>query len=257
MGFFDRNNYDRDFGGQGRGSWDMGNRGGSYQGQGGPRMGQGEGGRPAWNQVENGMRNTFDRTHRDSYGQHDMDGYGAGNYNAGSNWRERAESSLRRGMERLQNGGSHGMAGYDRDYGYRGTPGNNYGGGMSYDRDYGYSSGGRPMGGYDSGMQRGYATGGSGYDGPYKSRQQIDNGDPFGDRSSHTPIRMTRGEYPSRGDMEGGMSGSQGRDRGYDRNFGNGIGYDPYYHGEGLQQGGFAAREPYDRNYQDRDRGWF
>ena len=45
---------------------------------------------------------------------------------------------------------------------------------------------------YDRGRMEG-DRGGMDYDRGYKTRQQTDAGDPFGDRQAHTPIRMTGG----------------------------------------------------------------
>lgn len=102
---------------------------------------------------------------------------------------------------------NQGMGGYDRDFRNRGTPGARMGGGLGgYDRDFDRDRG--AMG---------------------KSRSQVDQGDPFNDRSRGTPFRTMRGEY------EGGQDRDFGnRNRNYDRDFNDagygagGVGYDPY-----------------------------
>lgn len=110
------------------------------------------------------------------------------------------------------------MAYYGRDYD-RGTwGGSNYGspaynaGGGGYGPAYGgrggYRSGYRNGGyGYDRNFSRGA---GGGYDRNYKSQWQTDYGDPFGDRSRGTPIRMMRGEFENENRDRNGW-------RGYDR----------------------------------------
>ncbi len=147
---------------------------------------------------------------------------------------------------------------YDRDYGNRGDTWN-----RGYDRSY--RSGG---GSYDRGGMtrdnRGWAASGydrdmrtSGYDRAYKSRWQTDFGDPFGDRTARTPMRMIRGEYQSGYDR--GFRGSN-RDlergnTGYGRDYyeANPMSYDPHPAGN---RGGNRARgnRPYGRGY---DAGWF
>lgn len=94
------------------------------------------------------------------------------------------------------------MAYYGRDYD-RGGWGDSYYGSPAYNQGGGY----RPGYGGQSGNRYGYRTGaygydrnfsrgtGGGYDRNYKSRWQTDHGDPFGDRSRGTPIRMLRGEF--------------------------------------------------------------
>ncbi len=90
-----------------------------------------------------------------------------------------------------------GTAGYDRemragqgyDAGYRTRP-------THYGSDYGATGTGRYGRGvgYEPGFprDRGYDR----YD--YKSRQQTDAGDPFGDRQSRTPVRMVNEDYTDR-----------------------------------------------------------
>lgn len=132
---------------------------------------------------------------------------------------------------------------YDRNYRY-GATNRGYG----YDRDLGNRMVGGvqrgwnrvenetrdafDMGGYDREYGAGAANRGYGYDRDYKSRWQTDYGDPFGDRTSRTPIRMTRGEYHAPGYDRGyGPNANSGgyAGAGYDRDFGvNPMGYDPY-----------------------------
>lgn len=139
--------------------------------------------------------NDYDRNYR----------YGA--YNRGVGYDrdlgDRMAGGARRGWNKLENGARDAV-----DMG-------------GYDRNYVYGAGAPNRGGY-----------GAGYDQDYKSRWETDYGDPFGDRSSRTPIRMTRGEYNAPGydrgygnpGYSGGYSGV-----GYDRDYGvNPMSYDPY-----------------------------
>jgi hypothetical protein len=134
------------------------------------------------------------------------------------------------------------------------------GGAAGYDRGMrGYDS---SMRGYDRGMRRV----GIGYDEQYKSRQQTDAGDPFGDRQNHTPIRMIRGEphgydRDMRGDYDRGF-----RNRGYDRDHGysgrdgrdfasNPVSYDPGYGGS--RRGMNRYDNSWFGNNRGYDRDWF
>lgn len=92
-----------------------------------------------------------------------------------------------------------GSAGYDRemrpghgyDAGYRSRPtgyGADYGPGYATTGRYGRGLGYEPGFPRDRGYDR--------YD--YKSRQQTDTGDPFGDRQSRTPVRMVNEDYTDR-----------------------------------------------------------
>lgn len=272
MGIFDRN-YDRDFGSRG---------GAGYHGSDrdlGDRMRQG------WDRMKNTARDAMDRDDDGGYG------YRGGAY--GSN-----EGG--RGRER-----TFGASGYDRDlgsagYGYGAGGGNWQREGLNrlegdnrdtFDRDSGWYSGrgaGMGMGGgsawnYDRDFERGGGNMGAssdmggGYDRNYKGRWQTDNGDPFGDRSSQTPIRMMRGGFQGGGEGRGAMGNGYDRDfgRGYgagsgmgydrdmmrggsmdnDRSYMNGLGYDPYEgdlnRGRG---GGWGMQQNRNRGY---DRGWF
>jgi hypothetical protein len=151
---------------------------------------------------------------------------------------------------------------YDRDYGYRGGTWN-----RDYDRNFraDWNRGDRDIGdrgvgnrdmGYWGGNRYDRDFGAMGYDRSYKSRWETDFGDPFGDRSARTPMRMIRGEY------EGGDRGYQGANR-YGRDYyeANPMGYDPY-----AGRPGYTGREGtwmrgYDRNYRTSgrgyDTGWF
>lgn len=173
---------------------------------------------------------------------------------------------------------------YDRDYGYyRGTAGrygagpNRPGRGFGNDRYVGYRG---TNAGYDVGYR-----GAAGYDAGYKSRWETDYGDPFGDRSSNTPIRVINDEYRGHAGYDRGMMG-RGYDRGmmgggftrsdYDRGFTGGynrntfgnrnygttntgysanpVGYDPYYGGN---RSGNFGRSGYARGYRGYDEGLF
>jgi len=139
---------------------------------------------------------------------------------------------------------------YDRGYGASSVP--------PYGGDYGARD---AQGGYDR-SYRGHNT--WRYDENYKSREQTDSGDPFGDRSSGTPMRVVdeprdrgwfgrsdydrehrydasfRNDRSSRGDR-GGYGG--------DYRGGHPMGYDPYegresrnpagYRNRGYERGGF------------------
>ncbi|HET7275987.1 MAG TPA: hypothetical protein VFI91_12535 [Longimicrobiaceae bacterium] len=127
---------------------------------------------------------------------------------------------------------------YDRDYGsYR--PRTGYGAGPRYGQEYGFR-GASPTGmwGIPNEPEYGYYGGRYGYDANYKSQWQTDNGDPYGDRPSHTPMRMIRGEY-------------EGPDRGYRSSPGYDRGYDRGYTGYSRRPGGYRG---YGRGY---DAGWY
>ena len=143
-----------------------------------------------------------------------------------------------------------GYRGNDRDLGYGGA-------GHGYNRE-GYNREGWNRGGYGAtGYDRNYYGYGNdrGYARDYKSRWETDYGDPFGDRTSRTPIRMMNEEFHGGGydrDYNAGM-----RNR-YDReyrggNYSTGVGNDPYY-GTGDTRGnmGYGNRGGYNAGY----RGW-
>lgn len=153
-------------------------------------------------------------------------GYSAGGSRGG--FLDRAQNAVRRGWENVEDrfdrddndrhmgggamrGGSSWAGNYDREYrgasdlrGYRDSEGN-YGvtrvGGMNrYGADY--RAGGMEM-----------DRGGRDYDRGYKTREQTDAGDPFGDRVSHTPIRMTGGGMGNRGSLGRYDGNYRGNDR--------------------------------------------
>lgn len=197
MGLFDRN--------EGR---DRGYRGG-YDRDMGDRMRQG------WHRVEEGFRGRDPNDTgmrggpymRDDYENRSTRDYGADYGTWGgrdvspteAGWRG---GGMNRGGWNLGGGrneaGRWGSGGYDRemrgdayDRGYRGRSGQ-YG----YGADYGATGPGQY--GRGLGYEPGYPRE-RGYDRhEYKSRQQTDAGDPFGDRQSHTPIRMVNEDYTDR-----------------------------------------------------------
>jgi hypothetical protein len=163
-------------------------------------------------------------------------GWTAGGSHRGGGFLDRAQNAVRRGWDNLEDrvdrdddrngmhlgggamrGGSSWAGRYDRDWhqpsdlrGYR--DGENH---------YGVTHAGGMMGGgaglnrygsdYDrdmtlrGGMNRYSAD----YDRGFKSREQTDAGDPFGDRPNHTPIRVTGGSRGSLNRYDNGY----GRDR--------------------------------------------
>jgi hypothetical protein len=102
---------------------------------------------------------------------------------------------LERGWDRLTSNdydrGYRGSSAYDRSYRSSGY-GTDFGR-TRYGSEYGTSGYNRGLG-EDPwyGRDRGYDVR------DYKSRQQIDAGDPFGDRQSRTPIRMVNEDYSDR-----------------------------------------------------------
>jgi hypothetical protein len=168
-----------------------------------------------------------------------------------------------RDMNTTYNRGTMGAGGYGSTGGY----GNQNRGG--FERT-GYSTTGGQGGDYNARNARG------GYDQPYwghdtwrydenyKSREQTDAGDPFGDRQSGTPIRVMD-EPRDRGGWFGGSN--YDRDTRYDRNFrgnrtgygndysANPMGYDPYDNRGGNQRlnrgynAGFRSNRGYDRDW--------
>lgn len=205
MGLFDRNDYDRDYGGR------AGGMGRGYDRDLGDRAADGL--RRGWNHLRNGAHDSFhagghpyDRDMGGTWNSPFGNAYGRdpGMGNRGRMWGESGQ-----GMTGNRSGWSFGA--YEREYGFGGSPMGNEGGRMPYDAEYG--------GGY-GGMS-------GGYDGDYKSRRQTNQGDPFGDRARNTPMRMMRGGF--RNDQ-----GSQGYDRDYDRGrgmMGRDRGYDIGYRG--------------------------
>jgi hypothetical protein len=159
---------------------------------------------------------------------------------------------------------------YDRDVNTTYNRGSGSGGfGNRYDRGYGASSMppyGSDYAGRDS--RRGYDRPYWGhdtwrYDENYKSREQTDAGDPFGDRQSGTPMRVVdeprdRGWFGRGGyDREQRYDASYRYDRGYgasnrpDRGYGgdyrsaNPMGYDPYESRGPRDEPGFRGRSRY------------
>ncbi|HEX2204288.1 MAG TPA: hypothetical protein VHG91_13350 [Longimicrobium sp.] len=286
MALFDRNNRDRDFGDRWGGSPEYGggrNRGGGMRGM--------------WNRVENGVRDALDR------GGYDRDYSARGDFGRNET---RDGYSLGTNRDRWSGGRGFEGGGYDRDYdyraqanlGYRGVEPTGWSTGFNYDRDYEY---GRSWGageGRGHNARPGMETGRGGmsgmdrdrfdeWDNGHKSRQQTDAGDPFGDRQSHTPIRVMRGHEGMErgGGVFGGSGNMSSRDirhglesrpartrsdvwRNMDddwrgtyrgdattgRGWNQGIGDDPYYNRSDF-------RDAYDRDFRgrDRDRGgnWF
>ncbi len=145
-------------------------------------------------------------------------GYSAGGNRGG--FLDRAQNAVRRGWDNVEDrfdrddndrhlgggamrGGSSWAGNYDREY--RGE--SHYGPTHSPGMMGGMTGGG--MNRYGSDYRAGGDTGRGDYDRGYKTREQTDAGDPFGDRANHTPIRMTGG-----GNM--GNRGNMGR---YDENY--------------------------------------
>lgn len=145
---------------------------------------------------------------------------------------------------------------YDRDYGYNARPRGErpYGAGpIGYDRNYGpgYTGAGYGRGGQSEPM---------GYDADhgYKSRWQTDFGDPYGDRASHTPFRVMRGEFHGYGrDFEGGYDrGYRGSQTGRPRQYGaNPMSYDPHENEGRMYQSRPGNWERGGRGSQDSERG--
>lgn len=243
MGLFDRNNYDRDYGYRG---------GGMSRGYDRDMMDRaGDSLRHGWNRVRNGAHDTF---HAGGRGyDRDM---------GGSTWNSPFGNAYGRDPGMGNRGGMWGggttgnrsgwsFGAYDREYGYGGSTMGNAGGRMSYDMDYGAGSttyGHTAYGGSDTG-----------YDRDYKSRQQTNQGDPFGDRARNTPIRMTRGEFGHDQGYDRDMSAGRG-DLEADRGYMHGVGYDPYYNRDdaraGTRWGSWGAGRGYDTGYRGANRGY-
>ncbi|HEV2146863.1 MAG TPA: hypothetical protein VGR37_05560 [Longimicrobiaceae bacterium] len=237
MAIFDRS-YDRDYGYRGGSTYRGGDR------DLGDRMRQG------WNRLT-GDDNDTDRGYGyrgGAYGDtaYDRDFGNAGRGYGAGNWQ-------RPGYNRLE---GDNRDTFDRDTGWHAGRGMGTGGAWNYDRDM---------------MDRGRygATDMDRYDRDYKSRWQTDNGDPFGDRTSRTPMRVMRGEYHNydrdfdRRPYGAGSNMNYDRDMVYradadrdmDRGYMHGLNYDPYQERGDLRTGrtGWGAS---DRN-RGYDRGWF
>jgi hypothetical protein len=252
--------------------------------------------------ARNALQQGADRMQHGARGNYDRADYNAGRNNSwgGDSYGANPNNNMGGGYA----GGRMGGNDYDRDMTYR----SGQQGGMGRDLGYGYGTGDRDEAGrgsmnYDRGYgaarpsmpyDRGYgAAGNPGYDRGMGggNRAQTDNGDPFGDRQNHTPIRVMRGREMggmggsdmSRGDY--GDRGMMGRDRGsYDRGFGggsqmdagrqdprneaygayqnyqgySGINDEPYYNVDDMNAGGGNQGPTYDSNYRNRrDRDWF
>lgn len=215
--------------------------------------------------------------------------------NRGGNWWERTKDRVSNAFG--GNDYDRGYRGYDRGVGYGGTAGGRWGS-TGYGRgggQYGGTTGGfgttagYGTTGYDRGLTgRNNQYGSTGYDrgvfetnrydreydSNYKSRQQTDQGDPFGDRQSGTPIRVVNRDEERGSDWKFWRN-DEGRERGrgYDRGFGgtrydrdyssNPMGYDPYG-GGGYRQAGRRVNEYEGQHRQwgvnrnrEYDRGWF
>jgi len=212
MGLFDRHDYGRDYGrdpaGRGlgdriRGAWQRfeARMGGEGHGRGYDR-GMMHGG--GWNR--GGENRGYDAG---DFAYRGMDGAWSTARNRGAHdaqWDWRAAGGARRDQD---------TARYDRD-----LPRASGGG---YDRGYGA----RPdmqRGGYDRDVRGG------------GDRMRTDAGDPFGDRQSRTPFRVTRGGFDAgQAGRAGWYEGQQGRRDAYDvreRGWNRGIGDEPAYRPE-------------------------
>ncbi|HEX6913026.1 MAG TPA: hypothetical protein VF142_21635 [Longimicrobium sp.] len=214
-----RHDYDRDDTTPFQAGWRAGGM------SGGMGMGRGMEGDRGWNRGGGGWGHTGSMSGgMDRYDR----GYTAGGgVHRGGGFLDRAQNAVRRGWDNLEDRfdrdddrgdmhlGSRSMRGgtswagrYDRDWhqpsdvrGYRDEHGH-YG----LTHTGGMMGGGAGMAGgmnryasdYDRGL--GVNRGGMGYDRGYKGREQTDAGDPFGDRHSHTPIRVTGRGNPHRYD---------------------------------------------------------
>ncbi|HEX2094406.1 MAG TPA: hypothetical protein VHG28_18525 [Longimicrobiaceae bacterium] len=226
MALFNRD-YDRDFGDRDRG-------GGAYRGYDrdlGDRVSGGL--RRGWERMTGGARNAFGRDRYDrDYGYRGGESRGTVGFSLNSGydrdlggrswWVDEAWTQDR---DLLQHRGA-----YDHDFTYRGTPGSNVDGGLTGRMEHGSRYGADYPTGYGAGMHRGYDRDLGGRD-----RWETDNGDPFGDRQSGTPIRVIRGGF-----RRGQGHGNPAYDRDPRWNRGN-MGYDRGFHSSG-------------RGY---DRGWF
>ena len=123
---------------------------------------------------------------------------------------------------------------YDRDdnyYGNRGWLSGGYGRGYGTRAGWGREDRDRDNWGYRG--ARGYGdTWDNDYDRDYQSRARTNYGDPYGDRTRGTPIRMIRGEFENPDRARGYDRDYYGRDRDYnrdyDRDYSGRRGYNPY-----------------------------
>jgi hypothetical protein len=243
MGLFNRD-YDRNYGYRGTGRTGYG---ADYGARGYDRD-MGDRAEGTWESMKRGTREFFGMDNR-----YDR-GYGAG---------------YDRDMNTTYNRGTMGAGGY----GNRNRGGFGATGGYSQTGGYGGDYAGRDSrGGYDR-PYRGHDT--WRYDDNYKSREQTDAGDPFGDRQSGTPIRVMD-EPRDRGGWFGGSNYDRDMDydrnfRGNDRNFNNAnrgyggndyyganpMGYDPYDNRGGGNQRMGRPNDAGFRNNRGYDRDWF
>jgi hypothetical protein len=205
MGLFDRHDYGRDYGREhgGRGLGD--------------RM------RGAWHRFEarmGGEGRGYDRGMIQ----------GGGGHRGGADRGYDAADFAYRGMEgpwsTARNRGAH-----DPQWDWRAAGGARYDQDTSrYDRDLP-----RARGGYDRGYRSSGPLGGD-YDRdvrPGRDRMRTDAGDPFGDRQSRTPFRVTRGGFGAgHADRGGWFEGNRDRYDVRDRGWNRGIGDEPAYRPE-------------------------
>lgn len=217
MALFDRD-YDRDYGRR----YGYGARGRYDQGLGGT-------GRYLWNEAQDESREGWNAARRavtPNSPRYDR-GFGG---RARHLWNE-AKDETREGWNAVRRGTGRLTGRYDRptSRGWEGDVdtgayygGAGYGYGTPYARDYGATRWGA----------------GERYDRGYKSRAETDYGDPFGDRASHTPMRMVDEDRARRWGAYDRDYGSRGwgASARYDRGFRDvsdegryrGVGYDPY-----------------------------
>jgi hypothetical protein len=150
----------------------------------------------------------------------DRDWNDRGGMGRGGGFVDRAQNAVRRGWDRVEErfdrdddgmhmgggsmrGGSSWAGNYDREFGMRGDSGvrgyrddeGHYGVTGAHDASRGYTGMPGGMNRYGSDFDRGRMMDRDlDDDRGYRSRQQIDNGDPFGDRQSRTPMRMVNGQ---------------------------------------------------------------
>lgn len=235
-----RGRYDRDVR-PAEGGWRAGGMSGGNVNRGGMNRGGGNGNLGGGDWGHNGGSGNLGGGYSASGMDRDPDHGGMGR---GGGFIDRAQNAIRRGWDQVEDhfdrddtdrgmhmgggsmrGGTSWAGNYDRDYGMRGDTGvrgyrddeGHYGvtGADGMNRGYGAT------GGYGGGMQGGMNRYGADYDRGgmmdrgdmdagrgYRSRQQIDNGDPFGDRQNRTPLRVVegnRGRYDQ--NFRGGRNG--------------------------------------------------
>ena len=121
---------------------------------------------------------------------------------------------------------------YDREdnyYGNRGWLSGGYGRGYGTRAGWGREDRDRDSSGYRG--TRGYGdTWDNDYDRDYQSRARTNYGDPYGDRTRGTPIRMIRGEFENPDRARAYDRDYYGRDRDYNRDYDR-----DYYGGRGYR----------------------